>query len=129
MDSAGCSAVPSRRSVTRIHEKLKNRRFLFFGISAIGNRILYYVYIIESLKDNSYYIGQTQELESRLKRHNDGRNLYTKSYRPWRLKWWKEYATRSEAIREENKLKGIKKREGIERFMIKNNFRGVAQSG
>jgi putative endonuclease len=90
---------------------------------------MYFVYVIESLINNSYYTGQTADIVKRIKRHNEGKNLSTKSYRPWRLKWWKEYNTRSEAVIIERKLKGIKKRIGIERFVEINNFRGVAQPG
>ncbi len=90
---------------------------------------MYYVYIIESLKNNSYYIGQTDNLNKRIERHNKGRNLSTKAYIPWELKWWNEYETRSEAMAIEKKLKGIKKREGLKSFVEKNNFRGVAQPG
>ena len=88
-----------------------------------------YVYILESRRSNKYYIGQTENLENRLIRHNKGRNISTRSDIPWELRWWKEFDTRSEAIKEEKKLKLIKKREGIKRYVIENNFRGVAQPG
>ena len=51
-----------------------------------------------------------------------GRNLSTKAYIPWKLKWYKEFETRSEAVKMEKRIKAIKKREGIERFVIKNGF-------
>ena len=65
---------------------------------------MYYVYILEAIRSKRYYIGQTNNLSGRVKRHNKGRNLSTKAYLPWELKWWKEYETRSEGIkdREEN---------------------------
>jgi putative endonuclease len=90
---------------------------------------MYYVYIIESLASKRYYIGQTDNLKARIKRHNSGRNLSTNAYIPWELKWWKEYETRAEAIKIEKKIKGIKKREAIKSFVSENNFRGVAQPG
>ncbi len=37
---------------------------------------MYFVYLIESLKNGQYYVGQTQDLEERIKRHNQGRNIY-----------------------------------------------------
>jgi len=43
--------------------------------------------------------------------------------------WRNEFETRAEAMKIEKKIKGIKKREGIKRFVIENNFRGVAQPG
>jgi putative endonuclease len=90
---------------------------------------MFFVYIIESEKQDRYYIGQTENLESRLKRHNQGRNISTKAYIPWRLKWWKLYDTRAEAIREEMKLKRIKKVERLEKYVSLNEYRGVAQPG
>jgi putative endonuclease len=90
---------------------------------------MFFVYILESIKTKRYYIGQTENLVDRVERHNKGYNLSTRPYIPWELKWWKEFETRAEAFKTEKKLKGIKKREGLERFVSKNNFRGVAQPG
>jgi putative endonuclease len=90
---------------------------------------MYVIYIIESETDGSYYIGQTFDLETRIKRHNLGRNKYTAKKRPWRLKMWKEVDTRSEAVYYEKKLKSLKKREKIIEFGSNNEFRGVAQPG
>jgi putative endonuclease len=83
---------------------------------------MYFVYIIESERNGRYYSGQTENLEGRIKVHNMGRNLSTKAYIPWKLKWYKEFETRSEAVKMEKRIKAIKKREGIERFVIKNGF-------
>ncbi len=90
---------------------------------------MYFVYIIESEKNGRYYTGQTDDLEERIERHNKGRNRSTMAFVPWRLKWWHEFRTRSEAVKMEARLKRIKKREYIERFVVENNFRGIAQSG
>ena len=90
---------------------------------------MYYVYIIESIESKRFYIGQTNNIEKRVERHNKGRNLSTKAYRPWELKWWNVYETRSEAIKVEKIIKGLKKREVIKSFVKENKFRGVAQPG
>ncbi len=90
---------------------------------------MYFVYIIESEKTLRYYIGQTEDLEARVRRHNLGRNLSTKAYVPWRLKWWKEFETRADAMKMERRLKEIKSREGIKNYIFAHNFRGIAQSG
>jgi len=39
---------------------------------------MYFVYLIESLRDGRYYIGQTSNLDERLKYHNNNRCKYTK---------------------------------------------------
>ena len=90
---------------------------------------MFFVYILEAVKSKRYYIGQTNDLEERLKKHNQGRILSTKHYIPWQLKWWKEYKTRSEAVKIERKLKSIKKRVGIEKFIRVNDFSGCGAVG
>jgi len=44
--------------------------------------IVYYVYIIQSLKDASYYIGVTANLKRRISEHNNGGAKYSKSKCP-----------------------------------------------
>ena len=44
-----------------------------------------YVYILISLKDNQRYIGSTNNLEQRFKRHNQGRVKSTTNRRPLKL--------------------------------------------
>ena len=72
------------------------------------------VYILESLKDGTYYVGSTNNLEDRLKRHNDGRVAYTKSKRPWKLVYSEEHPDRSSAAKREYEIKKHKRREFIE---------------
>lgn len=43
---------------------------------------MYYVYIIQSALDLSFYIGQTQDIESRLFEHNMNKNKYTSRKQP-----------------------------------------------
>jgi putative endonuclease len=87
---------------------------------------MFFVYILEAIESKKYYIGQTENLQVRIKRHNEGKNLSTRPYIPWQLKWWKEFETRSEAFRVERRLKGIKKRTSLERFVSENSFSGLA---
>jgi len=79
----------------------------------------FYVYIIQSLKDESYYLGSTQNLEDRLDRHNQGRSTYTKSKRPWKLLYFEEFPDRSTAVRRENQIKRRKSHEFIEKLIAK----------
>jgi len=75
---------------------------------------MYYTYILQSEKDGSYYIGQTNNLEERLKRHNEGRSKYTKYKRPWKLVYLKDFDTRKEAIQLESEIKSKKRKSYIE---------------
>ncbi len=86
---------------------------------------MYYVYVIRSKKDGTYYIGQTKNLGERLVRHNLGHSKATKARRPWDLVYTEEFTTRSEAVQCESKLKQKKNKRSIE-WLIN---RGVAQFG
>lgn len=68
----------------------------------------YFVYVLRSLKDQKLYIGQSNNLEDRLKRHNEGRVTATKSRLPLSLMYSEEYKTRTEAVKRERYLKGLK---------------------
>ncbi len=74
----------------------------------------YFVYILQSEKDGSYYIGHTSDLEERLGRHNEGRSLYTRGKRPWKLVYREHFDSKSEAAKREQEIKRKKGREYIE---------------
>ncbi len=80
----------------------------------------YFVYIIQSLKDGTYYVGAAQDLDSRVERHNQGRSQYTKSKRPWELVYSEEYPNKSEAMKREYAIKRHKRKDYIE-ALIKNH--------
>jgi putative endonuclease len=78
----------------------------------------YFVYILKS--DLGYsYIGQTSNLEDRLRRHNSDRSTYTKQKGTWRLVEKTFVASRSEAIRLEKKLKAFKNSEKAINYLSK----------
>ncbi len=66
---------------------------------------MFYVYILESEKDNSFYIGQTNDLNKRIDFHNQGLSKYTSRKIPWRIVYFEKYNTRTEAIQGELFLK------------------------
>jgi putative endonuclease len=74
----------------------------------------YFVYIIQSEKDGSYYIGSTQDIVKRIFRHNQGRSAYTKTKRPWKLVYHEEHPNRAKAVRREKAIKRQKSAGTIE---------------
>ncbi|MEJ2285074.1 MAG: GIY-YIG nuclease family protein [Desulfobacterales bacterium] len=74
----------------------------------------HFVYIIQSSADGTYYVGSTQDVDNRLKRHNQGRSQYTKPKRPWNLVYFEEYSNKSDAIKRENSIKRRKNKRFIE---------------
>ena len=67
--------------------------------------MFYYVYILQSLKDASLYIGYTNDLKRRIKQHNSGLDKYTKKYMPWKLIHYETYLNDKDARRRERYLK------------------------
>jgi putative endonuclease len=67
--------------------------------------MFYYVYILQSIKNQSLYIGYTANLKMRLKKHNRGLNFSTKSYVPWQLIHYEAYLNEKDAKRRERYLK------------------------
>lgn len=65
----------------------------------------YYVYIIKSQVDNSYYKGYTEDPMLRLQRHNNGESQYTRKKTPWQLIYLQELPTKREALIREKALK------------------------
>ena len=66
----------------------------------------YYTYILESTKyPDRFYTGFTEDLESRLKSHNQSNNPHTSKYRPWRIKTAIAFTDRQKAIDFESYLK------------------------
>jgi len=74
----------------------------------------YFVYILKSIKEDTYYVGSTQDVNSRLERHNQGRSKYTKTKRPWELVYWEKCRDRAEAMRLEREIKARKSKDYIE---------------
>lgn len=69
---------------------------------------MFFVYILKSLKDKGYYIGQTGNMEERLGFHNRGLVKSTKRRAPFVIIKTEIFDTRGEARRRENYLKRLK---------------------
>ena len=74
----------------------------------------FFVYILQSLKDFSFYIGQCADLDKRMSKHFDGMSKYTSGKRPLRLVYFEMFESRSQAIKRERQLKNMKSRKIIE---------------
>jgi putative endonuclease len=65
-----------------------------------------YVYILLSEKDeNHQYTGLTDDLQARLKSHNQGNNPHTSKYRPWQIETAVAFRSREKAAAFEKYLK------------------------
>lgn len=68
--------------------------------------MFYYVYILQSQKDSSLYIGYTTDLRNRLKKHNSGNSQATKPFIPYKLIFYEAFLDRIDAKNREEYLKG-----------------------
>ena len=74
---------------------------------------MYWVYVLFSVKLGKYYVGSSNNISDRLKRHNNKQSRYTKKGVPWDLVTSFECDSRPEAVRLEKKIK----KRGIKRYL------------
>lgn len=80
---------------------------------------MYAVYAIYNQRCDKIYIGQTQNLEERLRMHNNHTfGGYTSRYvGKWRLLYKEEFSTRGESLTREKQLKSFRGREFIRKHI------------
>jgi putative endonuclease len=66
---------------------------------------MFYTYVLQSLRNDDFYIGYTNNLRRRLAEHNQGLNFSTKRYMPWRIIYYEACLNRADAERREGYLK------------------------
>ena len=72
---------------------------------------MFYVYILQSQKDSTFYIGFTTNLENRLQKHNNSKSGYTSTKKPWVLVYSEAFETKKAALQREIFLKKQKNKE------------------
>jgi len=72
---------------------------------------VHYTYIVECA-DGTYYTGYTNDLDNRVKAHNDGKGAkYTRGKGPVRVVWSKKYRCLTYAMRDEYRIKQLDRRQ------------------
>ncbi|MBU4339275.1 GIY-YIG nuclease family protein [Candidatus Parcubacteria bacterium] len=66
---------------------------------------MFYVYILKSKKDSKLYIGYTNNLQRRIKEHNEGKVKSTNYRRPLVLVYYEAYKAEEDAKTREEQLK------------------------
>ena len=81
---------------------------------------MYFVYAIYNSKHKKIYIGQTENLEERIRLHNDKlfKNSYTARFDgSWILIYQEKAENRTEALKREKQLKSFRGREFIKNYI------------
>jgi len=74
----------------------------------------FYVYILLTEK-NTLYCGYTDDVEKRYEKHRNGTACkYTRDFKPLKLVYSKEFDTKSDAIKEEIRIKALTKEQKLE---------------
>lgn len=66
---------------------------------------MYFVYVLRSKKDYLFYTGFTDDIKARLKKHNDGFVIATRSRRPLELVYFEGGLNKTDALHREIYLK------------------------
>lgn len=80
---------------------------------------MFWVYILESLKNGSYYVGYSEDVDGRLLKHNAGKVKATRYVRPLKIIHTEVYNTSTEARKREYYIKRQKSRKFIEELINK----------
>ncbi|MBK6285764.1 MAG: GIY-YIG nuclease family protein [Draconibacterium sp.] len=83
---------------------------------------MYFCYILYSSKLDKYYIGSTGNLEGRLQRHNTSNTGFTSTGKPWEIKYFETFETKSETMNRELELKKWKNKILIEELKLTNKM-------
>ena len=90
--------------------------------SETSKAIMFYVYVLESLKSKNLYVGFTNDLKKRVQEHNRGLNFSTRPYMPWKIIYYEACLSEKDARRREGYFKTSQGRRMI-KFRLKEYFK------
>ena len=74
----------------------------------------YYTYVLLT-EDNTLYCGYTDDVEKRFEKHKSGKGAkYTRSHKPVKVIYTACFETKSEAMKEECRIKSLTREEKLE---------------
>ena len=79
--------------------------------------LMFYCYILQSQKDGSFYVGYSQNTETRLLKHNSSSKGYTSTKKPWVLVYSEKFDSKSQALKREKFIKSQKSKTFIENLI------------
>jgi putative endonuclease len=80
---------------------------------------MFYVYVIRSTSNpERYYIGFTENIDQRIKEHNEGKSLHTAKYVPWEHAVYLAVPSKTKALELERYLKSGLGRAFLQRHIL-----------
>ncbi len=79
--------------------------------------IMFYTYVLRSLRDKKLYIGFTNDLKKRFNEHERGLCKSTRYRAPFEIIYYEEFSERSEAAKREKFFKTGKGREFLKKII------------
>lgn len=87
----------------------------------------YYTYLLRC-RDGSLYCGYTDDLNRRLKAHNEGKGAkYTRAHGPCELVYFEEYENKCDAMSREYEIKQLRKAEKEKLIMEKGDCNDISK--
>ena len=83
---------------------------------------MYYVYILLSEAKTRTYTGVADDVEKRLKEHNDGKVISSRPYRPYKIVHTESFETLREARQKEKFYKSTTGRRRLRIFLLAESF-------
>lgn len=78
---------------------------------------VFYVYVLQSKKDEKLYVGFTADLTQRIKDHNRGGTKSTRSRRPLELLYYEAHTSKKDAQRRERYFKTEKGKSSLRQML------------
>ena len=84
------------------------RRRVVHGRLCYDEKLMYYTYVLRSLRDRKLYIGFTHDLRQRFIEHQEGKVESTKPRRPFELLFYEAFQYKKDALGRERYFKTTK---------------------
>lgn len=85
--------------------EIKQNAYRISEINPVRDKMMYYTYVLQSLKDRYLYTGHTEDLRKRFDQHNRGEVPSTKGRGEFRLIYYEACLNRQDAAAREKFLK------------------------
>jgi putative endonuclease len=78
---------------------------------------MFYVYILQSICFNRYYVGHSADVRKRLNEHNACKVRSIKAFAPWKIVYTEILGTKSDAFKMEMEIKSYKSGKAFQKLI------------